>query len=289
MHHGTRSFILNRALVLASCVAAAQTATGQEHLRRPPANELSGIYSKAYSFDPDIGGGLRQEAADQFEGVSGWRINRVEWWGGYTPVPGIVRGHPSKFLIQFYADANGMPGDRLFLRYSSFTETEYYRAPAAPPEWPDGFPNFHYSAHFPTAFVVPATGRYWLSIIAIFDTFDLDWGWTRTTGVPQPPRVMTRSWFEPVFRPTFVDDRNAFVLSYTGVEFGCTSDLDDGSGTGTPDGGVTIDDLVYFIARFSEGSIEADLDDDGQDPTQPDGGVTIEDLVLFLEHYSAGC
>jgi predicted outer membrane repeat protein len=33
----------------------------------------------------------------------------------------------------------------------------------------------------------------------------------------------------------------------------CPADLDDGSGTGSPDGGVTIDDLLYFLARFEGG------------------------------------
>jgi hypothetical protein len=33
----------------------------------------------------------------------------------------------------------------------------------------------------------------------------------------------------------------------------CVADVDDGSGSGTPDGGVTIDDLLYFIARYEAG------------------------------------
>jgi IS5 family transposase len=33
----------------------------------------------------------------------------------------------------------------------------------------------------------------------------------------------------------------------------CRADLDDGTGTGTPDGGVTIDDLLYFLVRFGGG------------------------------------
>lgn len=33
----------------------------------------------------------------------------------------------------------------------------------------------------------------------------------------------------------------------------CVTDVDDGSGTGTPDGGVTIDDLLYFLYRFEQG------------------------------------
>jgi len=33
----------------------------------------------------------------------------------------------------------------------------------------------------------------------------------------------------------------------------CFADLDDGTNTGTPDGGVTIDDLFYFATRYAEG------------------------------------
>lgn len=33
----------------------------------------------------------------------------------------------------------------------------------------------------------------------------------------------------------------------------CIADVDDGSGTGNPDGGVTIDDLLYFLFRFERG------------------------------------
>ncbi len=70
----------------------------------------------------------------------------------------------------------------------------------------------------------------------------------------------------------------------------CPADLDDGTGAGTPDGGVNIDDLVYFVTQFAAGEIGADLDDDG-DPGVgvPDGGVTIEDLLFFLAHLAEGC
>ncbi len=68
----------------------------------------------------------------------------------------------------------------------------------------------------------------------------------------------------------------------------CPADLDDGSGTGTPDGGITIDDLVYFLARFEDGSGDADLDD-GSGTGTPDGGITIDDLVYFLTHFQGGC
>lgn len=68
----------------------------------------------------------------------------------------------------------------------------------------------------------------------------------------------------------------------------CVADVDDGSATGTPDGGVTIDDLTYYMSLFDSGLPDADLDD-GTAAGRPDGGVTIEDLVFFLDRFDAGC
>ncbi len=68
----------------------------------------------------------------------------------------------------------------------------------------------------------------------------------------------------------------------------CPADVDDGSGTGTPDGGVTIDDLIYYLSLFELGDIGADLDD-GSGTGTPDGGVTIDDLIFYLTHFEAGC
>jgi|GEM_PF-2015033 len=67
----------------------------------------------------------------------------------------------------------------------------------------------------------------------------------------------------------------------------CPADLDNGSATGTPDGGVDINDLLYFLAQFELGNM--DLDNDGVDPQQPDGGTDINDLLFFLFHFEAGC
>ncbi len=68
----------------------------------------------------------------------------------------------------------------------------------------------------------------------------------------------------------------------------CPADLDDGSGTGTPDNGVDINDLLYFLIVYEAGELPADLDD-GSGTGAPDGGVDINDLLFFLEHYEAGC
>lgn len=68
----------------------------------------------------------------------------------------------------------------------------------------------------------------------------------------------------------------------------CVADFDDGSGTGNPDGGVTIEDLIYYLGIFDQGLICADVDD-GSGTGNPDGGVTIEDLLYFLTRFDLGC
>jgi 6-phosphogluconolactonase (cycloisomerase 2 family) len=68
----------------------------------------------------------------------------------------------------------------------------------------------------------------------------------------------------------------------------CVSDLDNGSGTGTPDNAVTIDDLLFFLVAFEEGSAEVDLDN-GTFTGTPDNAVTIDDLLYFLVRFEEGC
>lgn len=68
----------------------------------------------------------------------------------------------------------------------------------------------------------------------------------------------------------------------------CYADVDDGTGTGTCDGGVTIEDLLYYLVIFDAGLIRADVDD-GTSSGTPDGGVTIDDLLYYLDRFSTGC
>ena len=68
----------------------------------------------------------------------------------------------------------------------------------------------------------------------------------------------------------------------------CVADVDNGSGTGTPDGGVTIDDLLYYLSIFNIGDVSADVDD-GTGNGTPDGGITIDDLLYFLTRFNLGC
>jgi hypothetical protein len=68
----------------------------------------------------------------------------------------------------------------------------------------------------------------------------------------------------------------------------CPADLDDGSGSAQPDGGVDINDLLYFLTQYELGQCGADLDG-GAGNGLPDGGVDINDLLFFLAHYEGGC
>ncbi len=68
----------------------------------------------------------------------------------------------------------------------------------------------------------------------------------------------------------------------------CVADTDDGSGTGVCDGGVTIDDLLYYLNIFEQGLTRADVDD-GTGTGTPDGGVTIDDLLYYLSRFESGC
>lgn len=68
----------------------------------------------------------------------------------------------------------------------------------------------------------------------------------------------------------------------------CVADFDDGNATGMCDGGVTIEDLFYYLTIYEAGVVRADVDD-GSATGTPDGGVGIEDLLYYLQRYDAGC
>jgi len=68
----------------------------------------------------------------------------------------------------------------------------------------------------------------------------------------------------------------------------CPADLDNGSGSGTADNAVTIDDLLYFLVAFESGTNAADLDN-GAATGVLDNAVTIDDLLFFLVRFEIGC
>jgi hypothetical protein len=68
----------------------------------------------------------------------------------------------------------------------------------------------------------------------------------------------------------------------------CVADTDNGSGTGVCDGGVGIEDLLFYLGVYDAGTSRADVDD-GTGTGHPDGGVGIEDLLYYLQRFDAGC
>lgn len=68
----------------------------------------------------------------------------------------------------------------------------------------------------------------------------------------------------------------------------CPADMDDGQGNGVCDGGVSIDDLFYFLELFGTGNARADIATrDGE--IGADGEVTAEDLAVYLRRFEGGC
>lgn len=118
-------------------------------------------------------------------------------------------------------------------------------------------------------------------------------GWINFSGgslasPPSPARLDTAAqrlrgfaWGENIGWINLDDDIHFVALA-------CPADLDDGSGTGNPDGGVDVSDLLFFLAQFEAGAPGADLDN-GSGTGAPDGGIDINDLLFFLEHFQAGC
>jgi len=68
----------------------------------------------------------------------------------------------------------------------------------------------------------------------------------------------------------------------------CVADFDDGSNSGHCDGGITLEDLIFFLSQYDLNLLRADIDD-GTGTGTPDGGVGIEDLLYYLTRYNAGC
>jgi hypothetical protein len=102
---------------------------------------------------------------------------------------------------------------------------------------------------------------------------------------PDPSRVsITPGRFVGDGQPT---TGTIYMDDFFYIQF-CAADIDDGSATGHPDGGVDINDLLYFLSVFEGGSEGADLSSSDY-PGVSDAGVDISDLLFFLEHFESGC
>jgi hypothetical protein len=117
-------------------------------------------------------------------------------------------------------------------------------------------------------------------------------GWQSISGVTSSPSLLAVSnngsssslW-------TVGPAHGDYTLSFDrldGCPRTCPADLDDGSGTGTRDGGVSLDDLFYFLTAYELGDARADIDD-GSNTNTLDGGVGIEDLLYFVRRFEGGC
>ena len=112
-----------------------------------------------------------------------------------------------------------------------------------------------------------------------------EWHAAGTNGTRIPGTQIWRWDLQTPWQRSTNSEMPAFELR---IDHPCFADFDDGSASGTPDGGVTIDDLLYYTTIFADGLPSADLDDGTMTGT-PDGGVTAEDLLFFLARYAEGC
>lgn len=82
------------------------------------------------------------------------------------------------------------------------------------------------------------------------------------------------------------DGGDSTLYSFTIVV--CPADIDDGTCTGVPDGGVDVADLSCFLSKLEAGDRIADIDD-GSGRGVPDNAVDINDFVYFLQRFDRGC
>lgn len=101
--------------------------------------------------------------------------------------------------------------------------------------------------------------------------------------LPAGPVTLRLSSLSPGYAGPALD-----CISLRGTTPICVADFDDGSGTGTRDGGVGIEDLLFYLGVYDLGATAADVDDGSGTGTR-DGGVGIEDLLYYLQRYDAGC
>lgn len=80
----------------------------------------------------------------------------------------------------------------------------------------------------------------------------------------------------------------ASVISAPASLASCPADIANITGQAGCDGGVDINDLLFFLAAFEAGSPSVDLDN-GSGTGTPDGGVDVNDLLYFLAHFENGC
>jgi hypothetical protein len=126
---------------------------------------LFGIQAGAADYEqlPGNFGGFSSDGsvltvADDFRFEQDTLVGGVIWWGGYfNPPPG-----PDNFTVSLFSDSGGHPG-------SVLAQFPFGAVPARATgrfvNAPDFYPEFQYSASFPTSFLAQAGVKYWISIV----------------------------------------------------------------------------------------------------------------------------
>jgi len=80
-----------------------------------------------------------------------------------------------------------------------------------------------------------------------------------------------------------------YGVAFASFTLGCNpADLAGPGQTTTPDGQLTADDIILYIARFLARNPRADLARPGPD-LGSDGEFTADDLIVFIRDFAAGC
>jgi hypothetical protein len=192
-------------VVLAVLGLLVAVAPADELYRQNPINSFGGLSSQ----DARNPGGLGwfSEVADNFTGTDQWNIAEVDFWGGYATLVG-QEGNTHGFTIRFYTDNAGHPGTRIYEQdVMTFTEILYYQYPNPK------YAGYAYTVVLPSPYTLPASGVYWVSVVAILDrgggADEPQWGWIAAQAV-NPPGA--HQWF---FSPgNFTEQGNdvSFVL-----------------------------------------------------------------------------
>jgi hypothetical protein len=91
-----------------------------------------------------------------------------------------------------------------------------------------------------------------------------------------------------VFKATLSDGTARLLVAREGPVACGASDIASPWPAPGPDGELTADDVIQFIALFVAGDARADVAGPGQQPG-PDGELTADDVIVFIGAFVAGC
>ncbi len=103
--------------------------------------------------------------------------------------------------------------------------------------------------------------------------------------------INTTQWFEPriVIGSTVINGVSGNFFIRAIVEgTPCLADVAGSGLTPNPDGELTADDIIVYIARFTSRDLRADIAGAGQQ-LGADGEFTADDIIVFVNRYIAGC